>query len=209
MYSKLVDHALATPNLLPESVGEALLLLSAAPVKAALTFLQGQGKKWTRDIEIRRLYIDLLRSSGRMIELRDFCEDEVEQDVDDWKVVQGWIDGSVNCVRSNESPKYFSSYRSNLSDTILALKTKLEKQYSKRNFALGTIYLSISCYPDIEISGLGSPKDQCVRYFEQYQRKSACFWDIQVYVAGLAKDEQKAFLEEIDKLPEDDKATRF
>jgi hypothetical protein len=106
MSIKLVNHALATPSLVPESVGEALLLLSIAPAEVALKFLQRQGKKWTSDIEIRRLYIDLLHGSNQSSQLRDFCEDEVEQGIDDWKVVKGWIDGYVGCFRSHASDVY-------------------------------------------------------------------------------------------------------
>jgi hypothetical protein len=106
MSSKLIDHALTAPNLLPESAGEALLFLSIAPAEKALKFLQGEGKKWTSDIEIRRFYIDLLLGAEEYVELRGFCEDQVEQGIDDWKVVKGWIDGHLNCFRSKLSDKY-------------------------------------------------------------------------------------------------------
>jgi hypothetical protein len=99
MSTKLVNHALSTPNLLPETTGEVLLLLSAAPTGPALTFLQGDGKKWTTDIEVRRIYIDLLQGAGKYSELRGFCEDEIEQGADDWKVVKGWIDGHVGAFQ--------------------------------------------------------------------------------------------------------------
>jgi hypothetical protein len=106
MSSKLIDHALSTPNLLPQAIGEALLLVYVAPPKAALQYLQGDGKKWVSDIEIRRTYIDLLRDARNYAELRDFCEDEVQQDVDDWKVVRGWIDGYIGVRRANKDGAY-------------------------------------------------------------------------------------------------------
>ena len=106
MAAKLVNHALSSPNLLPETSSEALLLLSAAPAGAALQFLQGNGKKWTSDIEGRRIYIDLLHDAEEFSELRDFCEDEIEQGADDWKVVKGWIDGYVGVFRNDASRAY-------------------------------------------------------------------------------------------------------
>lgn len=103
MITRLVNHALSTSNLLPETISEALLLLSAAPAEAALKFLQGDGKKWTSDVEVRRTYIDLLHDAERFSDLLDFCEDEIEQGVDDWKVVKGWIDGNIGVFRSESS----------------------------------------------------------------------------------------------------------
>lgn len=109
MSTKLVNHALSTPNLLPENTGEVLLLLSAAPAAPALTFLQGDGKKWTKDIEVRRIYIDLLQGACKYSELKGFCEDEIEQGVDDWKVVKGWIDGHLGIFHSTISKVYCGS----------------------------------------------------------------------------------------------------
>ena len=106
MSSKLIDHALSTISLLPETTGEALLVLSIASAESALKFLQGIGKKWTSDIEIRRTYIDLLQNANRLAELRDFCEDEIEQGADDWKIVKGWVDGYLGCFRSTASDRY-------------------------------------------------------------------------------------------------------
>lgn len=114
MSSKLVSHALATPNLLPVSIGETLLLLSIAKDTDALQFLQGDGKKWTNDIEVRRIYIDLLRNAGRPAELRDFCQGQIDQGVDDWKIVQGWIDGHVALFRSDHSQGYYYASKSKL-----------------------------------------------------------------------------------------------
>jgi len=79
---------------------------------------------------------------------------------------------------------------------------KLEKQFGKRNFALGAIYLSAAGRDEIE--GLPSPKDLCAGYFKQYKRKVACFRDIQSYVANLPMDQQTLFLEEIAKQSEDE-----
>lgn len=103
MAAKLVTHALSTPNILPETSSEALLLLSVAPADIALKFLQGDGKKWTTDIEGRRIYIDLLHKAEKFSDLRDFCEDEIEQGTDDWKVIRGWIDGHVGVFRLNSA----------------------------------------------------------------------------------------------------------
>jgi len=74
---------------------------------------------------------------------------------------------------------------------------KLDEKYSRRNFALGTIYLGVACYPDMAFEGLDPPREQCTRYFKCYHRKSACFRDIQSYVANLGKDDQAKFLEDI------------
>lgn len=109
MAAKLVTHALSTQNLLPENSSEALLLLSVAPADVALKFLQGDGKKWTTDIEGRRIYIDLLHNAEKFSDLRDFCEDEIEQGADDWKVVRGWIDGHIGVFRSDTSQSYVVS----------------------------------------------------------------------------------------------------
>jgi hypothetical protein len=106
MATKLVNHALSTPNLIPQSISETLLLLSAAPDDVAIRFLQGDGKKWASDIEVRRKYIDLLYNAGKFSELRDLCEDEIVQGVDDWKVVKGWIDGYVGVLRSDPTETY-------------------------------------------------------------------------------------------------------
>jgi len=106
MATKLVSHALATPNLLPETSGEALLILSIASTEVALKFLQGDGKKWTSDIEGKRIYIDTLQDSNKFSDLRDFCEDEIEQGVDDWKVVRGWIDAHVALFQADTSQTY-------------------------------------------------------------------------------------------------------
>lgn len=72
--------------------------------------------------------------------------------------------------------------------------------YSLRNFALGTIYLSVNCEPDLKIEGLCSSQEQCVRYFKHYHRKSACFGDIRSYVANLAKADQEIFLKDINAI---------
>lgn len=106
MSTKLVNHALSTPSLLPETTGEALLVLSVAPASPALSLLQGDGKKWTSDIEVRRMYIDLLHEAGRHSELQGFCEDEIDQGADDWKAVKGWIDGHLGIFHSNPSETY-------------------------------------------------------------------------------------------------------
>ena len=107
-----MKHALATSNLLPESISEALLLLSVAPADVALQFLKCDGKKWTSDIEVRRTYIDLLRDAGSFSELRDFCEDQVGLGVDDWRVVQGWIDGYIGVFRCDNSQPYHRFFAS-------------------------------------------------------------------------------------------------
>lgn len=101
MATKLVNHVLSTPKILPETTGEVLLLLSAAPPGPALNFLQGDGKRWTSDIEVRRIYIDLLQDAGKYDELKGFCEDEVDQGADDWKVVKGWVDAHIGFSNSN------------------------------------------------------------------------------------------------------------
>lgn len=80
---------------------------------------------------------------------------------------------------------------------------KLDNKYSLRNFALGTIYLSAKCEPDLKVEGLGSPREQCVRYFKQYHRKSACFGDIKSYVADLSKADQETFLKSINSISDD------
>lgn len=110
MAAKLVNHALSSPNLLPETISEALLLLSVAPADTALRFLQEDGKKWTSDIEVRRTYIGLLYEAAKFGILRDFCEDEIEQGVDDWKVVKGWIDGHVGVFTLDASTEYILTY---------------------------------------------------------------------------------------------------
>ena len=89
------------------------------------------------------------------------------------------------------------------SEGIKALISKLEDKYSRRNFALGKIYLSTRLNPDSIIEGLGSPREQCTRYFTQYYRKSACFGDIQSYVANLSKEDQSAFLKEINSFSDE------
>ena len=106
MAAKLVTHALSAPNILPETSSEALLLLSVAPADVALKFLQGDGKKWTSDIEGRRIYIDLLHNAEKFSDLRDFCQDEIDQGVDDWKVIRGWIDGHIGVFRSDSAQLY-------------------------------------------------------------------------------------------------------
>jgi hypothetical protein len=62
---------------------------------------------------------------------------------------------------------------------------------------MGTIYLSANSSPDLAFDGLPTPRQQCVRYFAQYGRKSACFQDIRSYVANLARDDQMQFLQDI------------
>lgn len=106
MATKLVTHCLSTPKLLPETSSEALISLSVAQDEVALKFLQGDGKKWTTDIEGRRIYIDLLHNAEKFSELRDFCEDEIEQGTDDWKVIRGWIDGHMGVFRSDSAQPY-------------------------------------------------------------------------------------------------------
>jgi hypothetical protein len=80
---------------------------------------------------------------------------------------------------------------------------KLDEKYSHRNFALGTIYLAVACHPNLRFEGLDPPSEQCARYFACYHRKSACFRDIQSYVAILSKDDQQRFLEDIAALSDD------
>jgi len=108
MATKLVNHALATQKLLPETAGEALLLVSVSPPDVNLRFLQNEGKKWTTDIEIRRTYIDLLRDSGKFSELREFCKAQIQPGTDDWKLVQGLIDAEIGLFRSDEARAYSS-----------------------------------------------------------------------------------------------------
>jgi hypothetical protein len=100
MATKLVIHALSTPNLLPEKSSEALLILSIAPPELALKFLSGDGKRWTSDIEGRRIYIDLLHDAKKYDQLRSFCQDEIVEGVDDWKVVKGWVDGHIGLIQA-------------------------------------------------------------------------------------------------------------
>jgi len=205
MASKLVNYALSSPNLLPETISEALLLLSVAPADAALRFLQEDGKKWTSDIEVRRTYIDILYDAAKFGLLRDFCEDEIEQGVDDWKVVKGWIDGHVGVFKLDASTECVLSSRKDINSRtgMKVLLHKLEEKYSHRNFALGTIYLGVACYPDMRFEGLDPPREQCTRYFKCYHRKSACFRDIQSNVANLSKDDQSKFLEDIASVSDD------
>ena len=106
MAAKLVNHALSSPNLLPETISETLLLLSVAPADLALRFLQAEGKRWTSDIEVRRVYIDLLCNAAKFKDLQEFCQDEIEQGVDDWKVVKGWVDGHVGVFKLDASMEY-------------------------------------------------------------------------------------------------------
>jgi hypothetical protein len=106
MAAKLVNHALSTADLIPQTISETLLLLSVMPAEMALQFLQGDGKKWTRDIEVRRSYVDLLHNAEKLSQLRDFCEDGIEQGVDDWKVVKGWINGIVGMLHSDPRQTY-------------------------------------------------------------------------------------------------------
>jgi hypothetical protein len=209
MVTKLVNHALSTSYLLPETISETLLL-SAAPAEPALKFLQGDGKKWTSDIEVRRTYIDLLHDAEKFSDLRDFCEDEIEQGVDDWKVVKGWIDGHIGAFRSDPSQLYFAlSCRANSSDKIRHLVSKLNDKYSQRNFALGTIYLSASRSSDLACEGLYTSREECIRYFAHYHRKTACFRDIQSYVADLSKDHQQVFIQDILSMPNKEEVETF
>ena len=83
-----------------------LLLLSCAPDEAAIQFLQGDGKKWTDDIEVRRMYIDLLHGAGKSSDLQEFCKVHIEKGVDDWKLVKGWIDGCLGIPSSDASRPY-------------------------------------------------------------------------------------------------------
>jgi len=106
MATKLVSHALATPKLLPETAGEALLLVSVSPPDLTLPFLKNEGKKWATDIEIRRTYIDLLRDAGKFSELREFCKDQIKPGTDDWKLVQGRIDAEIGLFRSDQARVY-------------------------------------------------------------------------------------------------------
>jgi len=107
MATKLVNHALLTPTLLPERTSEALLLLSIASPDIALQFLQGDGKQWTTDIEGLRIYIDLLHNAKKYSDLRDVCQYEIDQGADDWKVVKGWVDGSIGLLESGAENSYF------------------------------------------------------------------------------------------------------
>jgi N-acetyltransferase B complex (NatB) non catalytic subunit len=86
----------------------------------------------------------------------------------------------------------------------MTLQSKLDKKYSLRNFALGTIYLSTKCIPNLTFDGLRPLRIQCTRYFAHYRRKNACFGDIQTYVAALAKAEQATFLNDIALVSDDD-----
>ena len=79
------------------------MLLSVAPDGVALKWLKDEGKKWTGDIEVKRVYIDLLFNAKEFCQLRDFCQDEIEEGVDDWKVVKGWIDGSIGALHADLS----------------------------------------------------------------------------------------------------------
>ena len=205
MAAKLVNHALSLPNLLPETISEVLLLLSVAPADVALRFLQEDGKKWISDIEVRRTYIDLLYDAAKFNNLRDFCEDEIERGVDDWKVVKGWIDGHVGAFNLDPSREYRPDIgRTKYRPGMRVLLHKLDEMYSRRNFALGTIYLAAVCHPDMKFEGLDPPREQCTRYFKCYHRKSACFRDIQYYVANLSQDDQNGFLDDI-KIVSDEK----
>jgi hypothetical protein len=80
------------------------------------------------------------------------------------------------------------------------LISKLDEKYSHRNFALGTIYLSVSCSSDLVMEKLGSSREQCSRYFDYYHRKSACFGDLQSYVAGLSDEDKGKFMQHIASL---------
>jgi hypothetical protein len=97
MLVRMATHALSSQFLLPQSVGERLLIMSIIPQDAALKFLAGEGREWTSDVEIRRKYIDCFRNAEHFVELRDFCDSEIQRGTDDWAVVQGWIDGMVGC----------------------------------------------------------------------------------------------------------------
>jgi len=108
MASKLVDHALSSPNLSPQSITEALLLLSVAPDEVAIRFLQQSGKKWAEDIEVRRIYIDLLEKAQKYTDLRDFSQNQLDQGVDDWKVVTGVINAWLGLIRLDSSQTYVS-----------------------------------------------------------------------------------------------------
>jgi hypothetical protein len=116
MAAKLVNYAISSPNLLPETISEALLLFSVAPADVALRYLQSDGKRWTSDIEVRRTYIDLLHQAAEFTDLREFCEHAIEHGIDDWKVVKGWIDGHVGIFNLDPSTEYrarsYSSWRS-------------------------------------------------------------------------------------------------
>lgn len=59
------------------------------------------------------------------------------------------------------------------------------------------IYLSASWGSDLTYEGLDSPREECIRYFAQCHRKTACFRDIQLYVADLSRDHQQAFIQDI------------
>lgn len=82
--------------------------------------------------------------------------------------------------------------------------TQLEERYSQRNFALGTIHLAFGL-DDAEEAGVGSPLEQCLRYFRQNACKNACFGDIQTSVAFLSPEDQERFLQEIKAFAHDDK----
>jgi len=208
MASKLVNHALSTPKLLPETSSEALLLLSVAPANVALQFLQGDGKKWTTDIEGRRIYIDLLYNAEKFSDLRDFWQDEIEEAADDWKVIRGWIDGHLGVFRSDISQSYvLPKFRVDFSEGVKKVIAKLDDKYRHRNFALGMIYLSTKCEPGVKVDGLESPRQQCLRYFMHYHRKSACFGDIQSYVADLSKADQEDFLKDINSISDEAEVT--
>jgi hypothetical protein len=72
------------------NISETLLLLSCAADEAALRFPQGDGKIWTKDVDARRIYIDLLHGAEKFYDLHSFCEDCIEDGADDWKIVKGW-----------------------------------------------------------------------------------------------------------------------
>ena len=204
MATKLVNHALLTQNLQPQTTSEALLLLSVAGSDVALKFLQEDGKKWTSDIEGRRIYIDLLYDAEKFSLLREFCEDEIERGADDWKVVRGWIDGHIGVFRTDTYRSYILRILGLIcSEGVHALLSKLDDKYSHRNFALGTIHLSAECSPDLIIEGLKSPREQCLRYFMHYHCKSACFGDLQTYVADLSKEDQAGFLRDINSISDE------
>jgi len=82
--------------------------------------------------------------------------------------------------------------------------SQLEERYSRRNFALGTIHLALGL-DDAEKAGVGSPLEQCLRYFKQNASKNACFGDIQTSVAFLSPEDQQRFLQEIKAFADGDK----
>ena len=82
-------------------------------------------------------------------------------------------------------------------EQISKLTTKLEEKYSHRNYAHGIMYLSIAYPEDVGFHGFGQ-KEQCVRYFNHYAWKSACFRDIASAVALLPKDIHLEFLRDIE-----------